>query len=129
MTINTKNIMKKSLSINPSITKGFNDKESEILHYFLDNINVRDFFKVEVIDEDNDSETAKLFVEKDDKLVDVTSIFAQILGNPIAYGAITLTGTGIDRYLQAICLMYTELVAEVPAGISNSAAAQAYAKI
>ena len=123
--------MKNSLSINPSIAKTFNEKENELLQYFLDNINVRDFFKVEVIDEDNDSETAKIFVEKDDQLVDVTSIFAQILENPISYGAITLTGTGIDRFLQAICLMYTELVAEVSAKIStsNSAAAQSYAKI
>lgn len=120
-----------NLIIDNAVAAALDSSEINMLQHFIDNLHERDFFKVEVTSTAKSglSETGKFFVEKEGTQVDVTDLIAKVSELPINYGSVRLEGTGIDRFLQAIYIMYCDILQEIPDGLSKVGAAQAYEKL
>lgn len=119
------------LTIDKDVAKKLDENELAMLQHFIDNIHEGDFFKVIVTGEAKSglSETAKFLVEKDGFQVDVTNLIAKVSELTIKHGAVRLEGTGIDRFTQAIDIMYCDILEEIPDGLSKVGAIQSYEKL
>ena len=94
--------------------KSQNTHNDELLQHIWNNRNTRQFFNVEVVSVAKSGASRKMVITVmfKERLIDVTHLIADVLGNSVSYGAMMVRGGGMDMVFSVLYGFYLAIASK-----------------